>query len=195
MTINEQIYKIHIKKLKNLDFPNKKLIISFSAVPGSGKTTIAKKIETKYKGIRIRSDSVRDIINNLMSANKYSRLKQREIVINYHLYLLNKLRTLPNGLIILDSSIDRKFAQVKELADKNKYDLFIIKINVSRKTIEHRIKKRNPKGYQNFLDNMDQWFDDNIKFNNKYKVDFEIDNEEKMDLKLLFNKLNKIIKT
>jgi len=57
-----KIHKKYIKKLKHLNIPHKKLMICFSGFAGSGKTYIAKIVEKKYKGVRIRSDDIRKII-------------------------------------------------------------------------------------------------------------------------------------
>ncbi|MEK6922851.1 MAG: hypothetical protein AABX08_03565 [Nanoarchaeota archaeon] len=46
--ILEQIYKKHRIKLENISIKNKKLLICFGAVPGSGKTHIAKILEKRY---------------------------------------------------------------------------------------------------------------------------------------------------
>jgi len=53
------------KNLKNKNIKNKKLAICFSGVPGSGKTSIAKIIEDKYKAVRINKDEIGTVIRNL----------------------------------------------------------------------------------------------------------------------------------
>ncbi len=48
--IFKQIYHKHLKFLRNLDFSkNKRLIICFAGVPGSGKTRIAKVLEKSIR--------------------------------------------------------------------------------------------------------------------------------------------------
>ena len=49
--------------------PNKKLLICFVGIPGSGKTYLAKIIEKKFKGIRINSDNLRKVINKNITKN------------------------------------------------------------------------------------------------------------------------------
>ncbi len=61
-----RIYKEHLKHLKNKNISNnKKAVICFSGIPGAGKTYIAKILEKRYKGVRIRSDDIREIVKKL----------------------------------------------------------------------------------------------------------------------------------
>ena len=69
-----KIYQQHIKQLKNVFCVNKKLLVCFSGVPGSGKTTLAKKLERKYKGVRINTDDLRDIFDMFGIKNREKEL-------------------------------------------------------------------------------------------------------------------------
>ena len=49
-------------KLKNTNIYHSPFIITFSGVPGCGKSSLAKIIEDKYNAVRINNDLIRDII-------------------------------------------------------------------------------------------------------------------------------------
>jgi len=58
---SDRFFSEYVQTLKNLDVENHPLIISFSATPGMGKTTLAKILEEKFQAIRISSDDVRKL--------------------------------------------------------------------------------------------------------------------------------------
>ena len=77
--IFEKINKRFFPKLKNTNTNNLPFIIAFSGVPGSGKTTISKILEKKYKGVRIDNDELRDIISDFSGNYKLTK-KDKEII-------------------------------------------------------------------------------------------------------------------
>jgi adenylylsulfate kinase-like enzyme len=65
-SVFEEIYKKHSKILENKNIKNEKLIICFSGIPGSGKTTVAKKLERRYRGVRINTHDLGKIIETFL---------------------------------------------------------------------------------------------------------------------------------
>lgn len=181
------LYEKHLSLLKNLDIENNKLIISFSAVPGSGKTTIAKQLEERYNGVRINTDYLRESIRELF---KTTRKETEEILKKYLVYFADKYN-FSNGLIILDASVDRDYEQIKALGKINGFNLFVIKITVSKENLIKRIKERNKEDAQEFLDRLDEWIEYNENFN---KSDFAMDNNNELNLEELFFKLEGILR-
>ena len=94
-----------------------------------------------------------------------------------------------NKLIILDSSIDRKYKKVFEIARKKKWKVFVIKMGLSYEEIIKRMKKREGKEFPYFLDNLKRWKRDYQNSNKKVKVDFVF--KDKKDFKELVLILNK----
>lgn len=189
--ILKHIYAIHSKNLKNLEeLNNFKIILFFSGIPGSGKTTLAKEIEERYNGIRLNNDDIRDIIVDALHLNIESE-EVHKLTKEYSLYLTNKLSNVKNGLIILDSSIDRSFEQIKKWADKNSYKLFVIKLDISKEEIINRINLRQGKDAHIYLDNLDRWWNDYVEFNKLYRADFIYHSEK--DLNNLFEVLEPLV--
>jgi adenylate kinase family enzyme len=186
--INKKFLKIHSKKLKNLNIPNKKLLICFVGIPGSGKTYLAKIIEKKFKGIRINSDNLRKVINKNITKNN----EEKEVFLKK--YLLDLLNQFPfsNHLIILDSGIERKYKDIFKIAKSKKYKMFIIKMSVQKDLILKRIKVKDKKRFEEHPEDIKRWFKEYKLFNKKVKPDFIFKNNS--DLGDLFSNLSRIIK-
>ncbi len=184
-----RIYKKHFKHLKNKNISNnKKAVICFSGIPGAGKTYIAKILEKRYKGVRIRSDDIREIVKKL-------KLKEREKLT--HLYLEWLFRNYPfrNKLIILDKSIDRKYKETFKAFKERGYKIFVIRIKASRKVSEERVKKKlGGKLDKNYIDNIERWIKEWEESGKKVKPDILIQNDKNLDLKPLFEKLDRLVK-
>lgn len=109
--IFDEIYEEYKKQLNNLFEPNKKLVICFAGIPGSGKTYLAKKLERRYRGVRINNDDLRKIIDSKIGEDKREEILQE--------FLLDLLKTFSfeNKLVILDSGIERKYEDVKNILE------------------------------------------------------------------------------
>lgn len=183
--IIKKIYKEHLKILKNLDVDNKnRLLICFSGVPMLGKTTIAKRIEKDLRAVRINNDSIRDIINSKLENVAQDDIQK--ILEDYLIWLLEKFEKFSNNLIVLDSSIDRKYKKVFYFADKFKFKTFIIKIKISKDEFKKRINN-NKKEY---LDNMNKWYYDYSKFNKINKSSYFIKINQIINWQDLYEQIN-----
>lgn len=182
----EKIFEIHTKSISNLDVTqNKKIIISFSAPFAAGKTTVAKQLEDRYQAVRINNDDIRDIIKI-----NHPEVELQPTLLKYLEYLFEKINEFDNTVVILDSSIDRKYAAVKELAEKNKFGLFIIKMVVTPELIIERVKKRNPENAEDFIASLDDLWSDYQAFDQNVVNFFYEDNMEE-----LFSQLDDIFNT
>jgi len=213
--IFEKINKRFFPKLKNTNTNNLPFIIAFSGVPGSGKTTISKILEKKYKGVRIDNDELRDIISDFSGNYKLTK-KDKEIIIKIFkfskkiyikemydfsenmikneviLYKYQKwfLENYPfkNKLLILDSSIDRKYEMLLKILRKKMFKIFIIKLPFNKEMFLRRERKRN-KDTSFFLKNIGRWKRDYDNLNKNVKVNFVFSN----NLNELFVELNKYL--
>ena len=198
INIFNKIYKLHKKKLKYLSVPHKKLLICFSGIPGSGKTHIAKILEEKYKGVRINNDNIRKIISELISEKTAKDTKEaekkRENILDKYLIWLLENNLFNNGLIILDSSIDRKYKEIFLIAKENRFDLFVVRIIVSREIAEKRAIERHGGTDVHFVSNINRWIKENEEFNYKVKTGITIWNNTVLNLNSLFEKLEKLLR-
>ena len=100
---------------------------------------------------------------------------------------------LKNGLIILDSGIDRKYDQISTIAKMEGFKMIIIRIKVNRKVAEKRATKRNGGKDVHFMKNISRWIFENEKFNNKAKAHAVINNNTKISSKNLSRKISPIL--
>jgi len=120
--------------------------------------------------------------------------KNEHEIFDEYLYHFLSFYSSPNGLIILDASIDRRYKAIFLAAADTGFDLFIIKINISKKTIKERIRKRNKKEAKNYFKEMKRWYMEHKHFKDEVITDITINNETKLDLVPLFLRLDKILK-
>ena len=122
MAIFEKIYQRHVTRLKNTAKHNPKLIIAFAGTPGTGKSYLSSALADRFQGILVENDDIREIITELIPSLQPDE-RQRLLQEYLKTYLFARLAKLKNGLIILDSSIDRKYDLIKAAADSRVSDL------------------------------------------------------------------------
>jgi len=177
MTIVNQ----YLSQLKNLDTANKKALIVFSGIPGSGKTTVAKYLVTSFNAVHVCNDDLRTI------CAKQNVPYSTDLTIE----LLNLLIQIKNGFIILDASIDRKYDDVKEWAIKNKYKLIIISINCPLEILRQRLGTRiNP---EEWLRNLPGWHKDYQTFNASHTTDLQIDSSKPFDFDCIVEEVKRLV--
>jgi predicted kinase len=112
------------------DIPNPRLIVTFSAPTSAGKSTIAKQLEQRLRGVRLENDTVR-----ALAAKWYPDSTPDErtaLAHKYSEYFATHLaREIPNGLWIIDSSLDRHYNKVFEFAEQFGFAIFIIALDIS----------------------------------------------------------------
>ncbi len=171
----EKIYQKHLGVLHNLPQGNSRLLICFSGVPGSGKTFLAKLLEQRFGGVRISSGEVNDILSELKFSGD-NKLR-REAIHEYTRLLLDKLAGSANGLMILDSSIDRKYKQVFDWAKEHSWPILVISMEFSKEEILERIRERDPGSYDEYSRHLGYWFEDQLDFLSRHEADYVINEE------------------
>lgn len=146
------LFRKYLKTISNLETPNPKLYVTFSAVPGSGKTTISRHIAYALKGLHLRTDDVRKVAKELWPDIADDQLEK--VILEFTPTIHNRLIDYPNGLHIVDTNIDRYYQKVFDKAKELDFRLYLIRIDLDKETLLSRIKKRaghNKKEYMNFL--------------------------------------------
>ncbi len=172
------------KELKHVLEENKPIIICFAGIPCSGKTRLAKKIEEKYKGVRISNDNIRKVLGDFIQEKEKHEKVLRE-------FLINLLKDYPfkNRFIILDSGIERKFDEVKKVADAAGLKMFVIQVIAPKEEILKRIKKKDPERFEKHPEDIKRWFKEYKEFNKNHKSDFVFRTDD--DLKELYSEIEK----
>mgnify|MGYP000270049737 CR=1 FL=1 len=185
----ETIYNTLFPDGTNLDKINlkEKTVITFAGIPSSGKSTISKKIEQRYGGVRVDGD---EIMRAISEKGLTKTIDENEEMKGKFTYALLKNSQFENKLVILDRSIDREYNDFFKVCKENKWNYFIIQLEITKQEATKRFKKRNPDNLDNWLPRLDMWVKQHEKFKKKIKSNISLDGTNP-DLKTLFKKLNK----
>lgn len=186
---SEIIYNTLFPSGTNSDKINleKRMVITFAGVPCSGKSIVSEEIEKRYGGIRINFD---DVMRTISGKDLVNTIEQNEKMKNLFTYSILKNPPFKNKLLILDRSIDREYENLLKVCNENKWDYFVIQLEITKQEAIKRIKKRNPDNLNNWLPRIDKWFNEHERFKKKVKSDILI-KETSFNLKSLFDKLDK----
>ncbi|MBI3984292.1 AAA family ATPase [Candidatus Microgenomates bacterium] len=164
-----RLWHRQFKLLKNLGVSHPKLMFCMGGIPGSGKTTLAEQVEQRFKGIRLSNHELRLILDDLLPG---SQTAEHNIIIGaYEPYMLEQVSSLPNGFLIVDSGIERKYRQFFAWAKAHYYQLVTVDFEVPKQEAEERIKQTRSKP-EPFLAEMDRWWAEHEAFQRSVKADF-----------------------
>jgi dephospho-CoA kinase len=159
----------YYSKIKNGDLEMPLRIVGFSAVNGSGKSTISRFLESK--GF-LNPDPA--ILRNML-LSKYTKdfdLVAETVLNFYRSPYAQKIKTLNNKSLVIDANLDRSY----EIFFSNYLDIckkpFIIRIDLPIETNILRLKKRevsNPNALKKILSNLPRYVEDHKKFGEKFK--------------------------
>lgn len=139
--IIKEVGEAYIASLKNLDVAHPRLLVLFSGAPGVGKTTIAQKIESEFRGLRLENDAIRRMLKQ-----DYPDMMLEDISRLTYVIMQNSWDWLvdnsDNGLFVIDASIDRRYAQVEEFAREYGFKTVLLAFEITDQDHEQRIRNR-----------------------------------------------------
>ena len=130
------------RKLRYNNIQNSPFIIAFFGVPGSGKTYISKRLEKRYKAIRINSHDILKIIDKEKIAENPGNPKSAAKLKEEYIYHLISNALFKNKRIILDKSIDREYKKLLKICKSKKFPYFFIRLKIGKRKAIKRINKR-----------------------------------------------------
>jgi predicted kinase len=167
--INQELAEAYLETLSGRDIPHRRVYIIFSGVPGSGKTTLAKKLARDLQAIYIRHDDIRHIARERgYDVQKITISSVSRIVID------TVLKNDENGLIILDASLDRTWLLFFDHAKQQQAQPIVIRLNVPREIIEARIEARHAHDFGK-VENIDTFFEQFENSKREVKATLELD--------------------
>ncbi len=170
-SVCEALYKAHSEMLTHTDVSHKPLVICFSGTPGMGKTYLAKLLQEKYNGVRLCTDEIRDLIKTSCPS-----VSNGELLLGRYLFYFLEHYKGPNKLIILDASIDRRYAVLFPLLEQKKIPYVVIRFDVPRDVVIDRIKQRDGPRNENYLQLLDFWYADYEAFGRGFPRSFILKN-------------------
>lgn len=150
-----QILRNYCESKPFINGKNDKVMIAFLGIPCSGKTTLAKALEKELKGLRISKD---EIVNEFMKIHPdiSKSVISGQINQNWN-NIFTLIQQYPNQLLILDTSLDRKYKKVLEILVNHNYKAIIINLEIDRELVLERLKQRNPDNYEDWYKYVNQW--------------------------------------
>ena len=168
----EEVYEVHLPSIK-IGSADKPTLIVFSAIPGSGKSELTKRLVNNHGFSSITNKDIRKSLEQTKHVN--------DVVIgDYTLWLLDRLAKQRPMTIVFDRNIDQWYEPAKHWALQNNYKFLLVRIEVSRSNLEKRLRKREGNGasealevldfYQNQHNKMAQTIEANITLKDDYDL-------------------------
>jgi predicted kinase len=145
----KKIYKTHLPNIR-LGSMDKPVLIVFSAIPGSGKSELTKRLVEKYGVSCIANKDIRKSLEQTGHADDV-------VISDYTLWLLDKLTEKSPRTLVFDRNIDQWYEPIKDWATRNDYKLVVVQIEVSRAILEKRLRTREGDGVSHVLGVLDYY--------------------------------------
>lgn len=184
-TLNKRFAEEYLATLKNRDVPHERTYIIFSGVPGSGKTTLAKRLARDLKAQYIRHDDLRELVRrDGYDVADFPAASISAIVID------TILEKDANKFIIIDASLDRSWPRFFEHAREQRAKPVIIRLNVPKETVVKRIEAR-PEGHVGKVADLDDYYKQFERSKKEVFAHLELD--ENYDYETVLSKVAKLV--
>lgn len=183
--LNRRFADEYLATLTNRDVPHDRIYIIFSGVPGSGKTTLARRLAVDLKAQYIRHDDIRECIRrDGFNVGDFTVSHISTLVIDT---ILAEDR---NKFIIIDASLDRSWPRFFEHAKEQRAKPIIIRLNVPKETVMKRIEAR-PEGHVGKVADLDDYYK---QFEcSKKEVPASLELDENYDYKTVLSNVIKLV--
>jgi predicted kinase len=135
--IHRQLATEYLSAMESRELPQKRVCIIFSGVPGSGKTTLARKLARDLRAQYIRHDDLRELARRhdydiaKLTISSISRIVMDTI-----------MDEDANKFVIVDASLDRTWPLFFEHTTEHGALPIIIRLEVPRHIVEKRVSER-----------------------------------------------------
>jgi len=133
--VYQQIYKVHSQWLNFNGIRTKPVLVVFSAIPGSGKSELTKRLAATYGFFRVANKDIRNALETTGHAHDV-------VIAEYTLWFLDKVTSEGPLSIVFDRNIDQWYGPSKDWARANGYLHILVRIDVERKTLQERLLRR-----------------------------------------------------
>jgi len=169
----EEIYKAHLPNIK-LGNADKPALVVFSAIPGSGKSEVTKRLVNHHGISRIANKDIRKSLEQTGHID--------DVVIgDYTLWLLDRLAKQRPRTIVFDRNIDQWYEAPKNWAAKNGYKFVLVRIEVSRSKLEKRLHNREGDKVSRVLEVLDFYHSEHERLAQSMQADIMLKDDYDLD--------------
>ncbi|HSX33575.1 MAG TPA: hypothetical protein VLF91_04535 [Candidatus Saccharimonadales bacterium] len=173
-SVYQQIYGVHARHLNFNGVEPKPVLVVFSAIPGSGKSELTKRLVASYGFFRLANKDIRHALETTGHADDVA-------IGEYTLWFLNEVTRDKSLSIVFDRNIDQWYEPSKSWASANGYRYVLIRIDVDRKALQQRLLKREGDGASHVLDVMDFYAQQHDAVTNRIKPDLLLEGDYDLD--------------
>jgi predicted kinase len=177
----------YIDLLPNREIVQPAIMLTFSGIPGSDKTTLARKLAKDLKAQWLQHDDIRHVI----AASGYDPRRLSMVLIS-RLIIKKIVESDKNKFVIMDLSIDRTWDRLEPFASDSGIKLIIIRLNVPLDVLQKRLAEREGVNYFD-ADRFEEFVMDFEASKKHIKADFEL--EEHYDYNNLLEDIKKLVLT
>ncbi len=148
----------------------KPFAVVFAGVPGSSKTIISNYLSAKFRLPVFNNDQLRFEVKEDMMADNINR---PDVLAEYERRYKERFEELlaTGHPMLLDGSIDRRWAETKEQLSRHGYGWFVIDMELSEEFLDKFFVAT---GRPKFLDKLPKYLDDHRIFMEKYSDDVSV---------------------
>jgi len=177
-----ELHERMVSRLCNTELEHEPFLVCFSGVPLSGKTTMAKLLQYRYGMVRLRTDTVREVIGEMEEdLEPYAYVR----------YFLSN-HGFPNHRIVVDASIDRLYEDVAAICEEQEIPMFVIRLPIPE-DLGQRARERSGEEWEQWIDRMDKWKADYRRAGEM--IDFDFVFEAEGGMKELMDELDALLRT
>lgn len=153
---------------------HKPALVVFSAIPGSGKSELTKRLVENHDFSGIANKDIRKALEQAGHSH--------DVVIgDYTSWLLDKLANETTAAIVFDRNIDQWYEGAKSWAVKNNYKLIVVRIEVSRDRLEKRLHNREGAKVSKVLEVLDYYRDEHRRMGQDIQADLVFEEDYDLD--------------
>lgn len=131
----DEVFAVHEPLIDMRRAAAKPVLVVFSAIPGSGKSELTKRLAKNHGFVRVANKDIRESIAK-------TRHEDDVNIGEYTLWLFDKLTAGKKASIVFDRNIDQWYMPSKEWAERNGYRYVLVRIDVRREILEQRLLQR-----------------------------------------------------
>ena len=134
--------KEYFNELPYVAASNPKVLVVFAGGNAVGKSTLARRLEETFKGLRIENDAIKELIIKRHPELAHDD-KRHHLTWQYTMDLYKRLDSLTsNGLVIRDGTIAWYYDRLLPIFEKQGYKIFVIGYDLSEQKMRSLIDKR-----------------------------------------------------